>query len=70
MNYTNDKEQIIFLKDADIAVSLDGKTITSQTITTNGIPSFDLFKDKYEELTAYDNNLCVYIKDYVEVSSN
>jgi hypothetical protein len=29
MNYTNDKEQIIFLKDADIAISLDGKTITS-----------------------------------------
>lgn len=68
MNYTNDKEQIVFLRDADIASSLDGKTISSEAITTNGVPSFDLFKNKYEELSTYDNNICAYIKDGVEVS--
>ena len=68
MNYTNDKDQIVFLRDADIANSLDGKTISSTNITTNGIPSFDLFKQKYNELSTYDDNLCTYIKDQVEVS--
>ena len=37
MNYTNEKEQIVFLKDADIANNLEGKTISSEAITTNGI---------------------------------
>ena len=70
MNYTNNTEQIVFLRDADIAKTIDGKTISSQTITSNGIPAFDLFKDTYNELSTYDNNLCIYIKHKIELSAN
>lgn len=54
MNYTDNKDQIVFLRDADIAASLDGHTTSGREITANGVPSFDLFKDEHDALTAYD----------------
>jgi len=70
MKYTNENEQIVFLRDADIARTIDGKTISSNTIIANGVPSFDLFKERYEELSTYDNNICAYLKNQVEVSTS
>jgi len=70
MNYTNDKEQIVFLKDADIARTIDGKTVSSDIIELNGVPSFDLFKEKYDELSVYDSKLCAYASNLCAEVSN
>ena len=66
MNYTNDKEQIVFLKDADIARTIDGSTISGDQIAVNGVPAFDLFKERYVELSTYDSNLCTEISNLRE----
>ena len=66
MNYTNDKEQIVFLKDADIARAIDGSTISGDQIAVNGVPAFDLFKERYAELSTYDSNLCTEISNLRE----
>lgn len=61
MNYTDNKEQIVFLRDADIATSLDGHTTSGREIAANGIPSFDLFKSERDALTAYAHGLSDYL---------
>ena len=69
MNYTNDTEQIVFIKDGDIVATLDGNTLSGNPVLSNGIPSFDLLSTLHQELTAYENNLSVYIRDVVGLSA-
>lgn len=69
MNYTNDTEQIVFIKDGDIIATLDGNTLSGNPVLSNGVPSFDLLSTLHSELTAYDDNLSVYIRDVVGLSA-
>ena len=57
MNYTNDKEQIVFLKDGDIVANLDGTTLSGNQVTANGVASFDLVSELHNQLTAADDVL-------------
>ena len=68
MNYTDDKNQVVFLKDGDIAVTLEGKSVSGVDILSNGVPSFDLLSTLNSALSTYDKNLSTYIRDKVEVS--
>ena len=68
MNYTHDKNQVVFLKDADIISAFNQKNALDEIVLSNGIPSYDLFKKTYDELSTYDNNICVYLKENVNVS--
>ena len=68
MNYTDDKDQVVFLKDGDIAVTLAGKSASGAAILSNGVPSFDLLSTLNSALSTYDENLSAYIRDKVEVS--
>ena len=68
MNYTADTDQVVFLKDSDIAVTIDGKSAALSTILSNGVPSFDLLSTLNSALSTYDENLSAYIRDKVEVS--
>lgn len=68
MNYTYDKNQIVFLKDADIISAFNEKNVGNEVVLSNGIPSYELFKKTYDELSTYDNNICAYLKDYVDIS--
>jgi len=52
MNYTNDKNQIVFLKDADIVSAFNEKNALDEKVLSNGIPSYDLFKTSYDELSS------------------
>ena len=61
MNYTHDTDQFIFIKDADIARTIDGSNVGGDQISVNGVPAFDLFKERYDELSTYDSNLCAEI---------
>lgn len=69
MKYTDNEEQIVFLRDGDIAASLNGTTVSGRSISANGVPSFDLVSSLYDSLSTYDKNLCAYIGDQIEVSS-
>lgn len=69
MNYTNDTEQIVFIKDGDIVATLDGNTLSGNPVLINGVPSFDLLSTLHSQLTAYDDNLSVYIRDVVGLSA-
>ena len=68
MNYTADTDQVVLLKDSDIAVTIDGKSAALSTILSNGVPSFDLLSTLNSALSTYDKNLSTYIRDKVEVS--
>ena len=68
MNYTADTDQVVLLKDSDIAVTIDGKSAALSTILSNGVPSFDLLSSLNSALSTYDENLSTYIRDKVEVS--
>ena len=52
--YTKDSENIYFLNDKNIASSL-----IDDSVLSNAIPSHELFKDTYDGLSTYDNNLCI-----------
>lgn len=45
--YTDDKTQVVFLKDADIINDMTANTISGNSVLSNGIPSYDLFKKHY-----------------------
>jgi len=50
--YTNDKTQIVFLKDADIVNDMSANTISGNSVLSNGIPSYDLFRKHYNLVSA------------------
>ena len=52
--YTKDSENIYFLNDKNITSSL-----IDDSVLSNAIPSHELFKDTYDGLSTYDNNLCI-----------
>lgn len=52
MKYTDLSSDIIFLRDADIVQNFDKQTISNNIVLSNGIPSYDLFKEKYDETSS------------------
>lgn len=68
--YTDNPETIVFLKDSDIACHIEGTTASGKEILSNAVPSFDLLSSLYQNLSSYDDRLCAYIKDCVDVSCN
>ena len=51
MKYTNEEEQIVFLKDADIVNDMSAQTISGNAVLSNGIPSYDLFRKYYNNVS-------------------
>lgn len=72
MNYTAGSTDIVFLKDSDIAVTIDGKTISGDSLSaaSNVIPSFTLLSTTYQQLSTYDVNLSTYLSANVDLSVN
>lgn len=58
--YTKESQNIYFLNDKNIVQDV------SDTDISNAIPSHSIFKEKYEELTSYDDRLCSYAKSLDE----
>ena len=57
MKYTNLSDEIVFLKDSDIVQDFDEKAVSGTIVETNGIPSYSFYKQTYDKLSTYDDNL-------------
>ena len=57
MKYTNLSDEIVFLKDSDIVQGFDEKAVSGTVVATNGIPSYSFYKQTYDKLSTYDDNL-------------
>lgn len=58
MNYTHKTDEMVFIKDRDIILDLSAKNADGIEVTTNGIASFKLVDELYDEIVTSAYNLC------------